>query len=1055
MFAGVGRKIVALASSFVLASTLVPAAAFATGSSTSTTTNYHDDFSKIETINDDSILGLDFSQYQKDLTEWHKGGFFNYRYEGVDAFKFVKSQGINTVSVKVLVDASKADTEAKQSFTLENAAKTVKAANAAGLKTNVVLCYSDDVTSKNDQSVPSGWDEDIDETLDGEAEGIATNVIRHASKYTKDVISYLKKESATPTMITIGNEVNYNFLSYSGDDDAWRGWLAMRYLANIVKKADIKVGFSFAAGNDGSGIQWPLDKVNDSWIPCTYDYVGINYYPSSDSEAKEYLSEALSTFEKVQKATDRSSTQFYLSNFKASRTSSLSADTQATEETQARSIYAMLKATSDKSNAGGLIVQDGASIGSWNSFFEDDHALTSLATFAYAQGNKVDVTSTPTEDAIYKYGLDYDLKDQNVNISQINNMNSSAVRGVDISSYYALKKAGVKFHDNDGNECSLLKVLADNGVNYVRLRIWNNPYNDKGEVYGGGVCDVDNMLEVAKEASQYNMKILLCFHYSDFWASPAIQQLPKAWKKDASSPKTIANDIYKFTKETTKKFVDAGCNVGMVQIGNEISRGVAGTHASSYKKLWGNKTNAKNACSYLKAGSKAVREVAPKALVALHIETPSYAKYDYICNVWKSYGIDYDVLGTSCYAFWNQTTDSLTQAQSVATKYGKLFCILETSWLNTLQDADGTTNQLGAGTASLTYKVGVQGQVDLLSDQYKTVLSKANGLGAFYWEPAWIPIKAGWINWQYNKDIANKLGTGWASDGAVGYQPDSKLYYHGQLITGGSGWDNQALFDFKGNPLKSLGFYKKSQVSNETQTVRIKLCDKSGKSIASDVYARVKASGTTTITLPKVNGYKRSSYKLSIAGTGTDVVTKTVKYAPTLYAKTKSASYTYSGKKKKPKVDLYYGSKRIAKSLKKPTSKYKLTYKTGKKVGSYSVKVKVKKGKYKGLKSTAAFTIKPKKAKITKLTAGSAKLKAKWKKIGAQCSGYQLAYSVKSSFVDISKNTIKLSSAKSTSKTIKKLTSGKKYYVKVRSYKVVKGKTYYGAWSKVKTVTAK
>lgn len=1049
MFAKVRQKAIAVVSSVVLATSLVPVAAFAAGSN-ATGGGYHEDFSKIDTLNDDSILGLDFSQYQKDL-EWHTNGFFNYRYEGVDAFKFVRSQGVNTVSVKVLVDASKADTEAKQSFTLENAAKTVKAANAAGLKTNVVLCYSNDVTSKDDQSVPSGWDEDIDETLDGDAEGSATNVIRHASKYTKEVISYLKEKDASPTMITIGNEVNYNFLSCTDDDG--RGWIAMRYLAKVVKEAGIKVGFSFAADSSASGIQWPLAKINDSWIvECTYDYVGINYYPSSDSEAQEYLSTALSTFEETQKAAGRSGTQFYLSNFKAPRKAD---DSSASGETQARSIYAMLKASSDKSNAGGLIVQDGAAIGSWNSFFEDDHAFTSLATFAYAQGNKVDVTSTPTEDAIYKYGLDYNLKDQNVNISQISNMNSSAIRGVDISSYYALKKAGVKYYDNDGNEAPLLKVLADNGVNYVRLRIWNDPYNAKGEVYGGGDCSVGNMLEVAKEASKYNMKILLCFHYSDFWASPAIQQLPKAWKKDASKPKTIANDIYKFTKETTKKFVDAGCNVGMVQIGNEISRGVAGTHASSYKKLWGNKTNAKNACSYLKAGSKAVREVAPKALVALHIETPSYAKYNYICNVWKSYSVDYDVLGTSCYAFWNQTTDSLTQAQSVATKYGKLFCILETSWLNTLQDADGTTNQLGAGTASLTYKVGVQGQVDLLTDQYKTVLSKANGLGAFYWEPAWIPVKAGWINWQYNKDVANKLGTGWASDGAVGYHPDSKLYYKGQLITGGSGWDNQALFDFKGNPLKSLGFYRKSQVSNETQTVRIKLCDKSGKSIASDVYARVKASGATTITLPKVNGYKRSNYKLTITGTGTDVVTKTVKYAPTLYAKTTSSSYTYSGKKKKPKVDLYYGSKRIAKSLKKSTSKYKLTYKTGKKVGTYSVKVKVKKGKYKGLKSTAKFTIKPKKAKITKLTAGSARVKVKWKKVSAQCSGYQLAYSTKGSFVDISKNTIKVSSAKSTSKTIKKLTSGKKYYVKVRTYKVVKGKTYYGAWSKVKTVTIK
>ncbi len=1047
MFTKLRQKAIALVSSVVLATSLVPVSAFAAGSNSSGG-GYHEDFSKIETLNDSSILGLDFSQYQQDLV-WHKNGFFNYRYKSVDAFSFVKSQGVNTISVKVLVDASKASSESEQSFTLENAAKTVKAANKAGLKTNIVLTYSNKVTSKNDQALPSGWDEDIDETLDDISDSNATNAIRHASKYTKDVLSYLKKEDARPTMITVGNEVDYNFLEL----EDYRVWMALRYLGNLVKAEDIKLGFSFAAPSSASDIQWFLssDNLNQSWIECDYDYVGLNYYSDDTVSAKEYVSEALSTFEEVQENAGRKGTQFYLSNFKAPRKAD---DSSVSEETQARSIYNLLGASSDSANAGGLIVQDGAAIGSWNSFFEESHALTSLATFAYAQGNKVDITTTPSEDDIYKYGLDYNLKDQEVSISQINNMNSTAIRGVDISSYYALKKAEVKFRDNNGDECSLLKVLADNGVNYVRLRIWNDPYNSKGEVYGGGVCDVDNMLELAKEASKYNMKILLCFHYSDFWASPSIQQLPKAWKKDASNPKTIAKNIYNFTKTTTKKFIDAGCNVGMVQIGNEISRGLAGTHADNYAKLWGDKTKGKNACSYLAAGSKAVREVAPKALVALHIETPSYAKYNYICNVWKSYGIDYDVLGTSYYNFWNQTTTSLKEAQKVATKYGKLFCVLETSWLNTLKDADGTTNQIGEGTASLTYKVGVQGQVDSLTDQYKAILSQPNGLGSFYWEPAWIPVKAGWVNWQYNKEIANKLGTGWASDGVEGYLPKSRLYYNGKLITGGSGWDNQALFDFNGNPLKSLSFYKKSQVSTETQIVKIKICDKSGKSIASDVYARVKVGGKTTITLPKVDGYKLSSYKYTVTGTSTAMATKKVKYTATLFAKTTSSSYTYNGKKKKPKVDIYFGSKRIAKSLKKSNSKFKLTYKTGKKVGTYYVKVKGK-GKYKAYKLKATFTIKPKKATVTKLTAGKGQVTAKWKKIKTQNSGYQLLCSTKKSFTTTTTKKLSIKSKTKTSGTIKDLKSNTTYYVKVRTYKVVKGKTYYGSWSKIKSVKAK
>lgn len=118
-------------------------------------------------------------------------------------------------------------------------------------------------------------------------------------------------------------------------------------------------------------------------------------------------------------------------------------------------------------------------------------------------------------------------------------MTDSTIRGMDISSYIALKNAGVKYYDNNGNEASLLKVLSDNGVNYIRIRIWNDPYNEKGETYGGGASDVENGLKIAREAAKYNMKLLLCFHYSDFWAEPSVQKLPKAWKKDANNQEKL------------------------------------------------------------------------------------------------------------------------------------------------------------------------------------------------------------------------------------------------------------------------------------------------------------------------------------------------------------------------------------------------------------------------------------------------------------------------------------------------------------------------------------
>ena len=548
-----------------------------------------------------------------------------------------------------------------------------------------------------------------------------------------------------------------------------------------------------------------------------------------------------------------------------------------------------------------------------------------------------------------------------VNITKIEGMDDNAIRGVDVSSYQALKDAGVKFYDNEGNEAELMKVLADNGVNYIRLRIWNDPYNANGEVYGGGVNSVEQDLKIAKEATKYGMKLLLCFHYSDFWADPTIQQLPKAWKKDADNPEKIADNIYQFTADTIQKFEAIGANIGMIQVGNEITKGMCETmQIYNYFDLWGTNDKGKKLISYLKSGVSAVRKYAPNALVALHLESPNVEKYRYIMDVWEQEGVDYDVLGTSYYPFWSQTIEDLKGVQALATEYGKLFCVLETSWMNTLKDADGTTNQVGEGSANLTvYQPGVQGQVDLLTDQYKEILSHPNGLGVFYWEPAWLPVKPGWVNWEYNKEVADQYGTGWASAGAMGYHPNSKLYYNGEPCWGGSGWDNQALFDFNGYPLKSLSFYKESQTGTQTQTIRIKIYDSKGNEIDKAIVVKVKVGETVTVTLPEVAGFKSATKTLQITGTKSGVTTQSVQYQECLYVTSDKTNYTYNGKKKTPPVTVYYGNTIVEKSIKKSTVQVKLSYASGRiNSGTYKIKV-TGLGKYEGDITTTTFTISP------------------------------------------------------------------------------------------------
>lgn len=93
----------------------------------------------------------------------------------------------------------------------------------------------------------------------------------------------------------------------------------------------------------------------------------------------------------------------------------------------------------------------------------------------------------------------------------------------------------------------------------------------------------------------------------------------------------MKQNVYDFTKDTIKKFQEVGADIGMVQVGNEITNGMLDimpdrSKGETYKDTWGNAKNAKILCGYLKAGIKAVRECTPKALVTLHLESMGYGK---------------------------------------------------------------------------------------------------------------------------------------------------------------------------------------------------------------------------------------------------------------------------------------------------------------------------------------------------------------------------------------------------------------------------------------------
>ena len=382
-------------------------------------------------------------------------------------------------------------------------------------------------------------------------------------------------------------------------------------------------------------------------------------------------------------------------------------------------------------------------------------------------------------------------------IAPIEGISDDFIRGMDISSILSEEASGVKYYDAEGNEQDLFKILADNGVNYIRVRVWNDPFDADGNGYGGGNCDAACAAEIGRRAAENGMKLNVDFHYSDFWADPKKQMCPKAWEGMDIEEKSAA--LYEYTYSSLKTILDAGADIGMVQIGNEINNGMAGEKKDA------------NVLELLKQGSKAVRTVSSEygkdIKIAVH-----YTNVDASTNIIKkakmfeTNELDYDIFGISYYSFWHGTVDHMQETMEYVKKiYGKDVCVLETSFPYTNEDGDCSGNSVNEGDIVGDYICSPQSQANAVWD-VMNAMAKIGGLGVFYWESAWLPVGT---EYESNMELWTRDGSGWASKYAAAYDPDDAGRYYG-----GSSWDNQAFFDFEGHLLDSIKVFDPKCLKN-------------------------------------------------------------------------------------------------------------------------------------------------------------------------------------------------------------------------------------------------
>lgn len=364
------------------------------------------------------------------------------------------------------------------------------------------------------------------------------------------------------------------------------------------------------------------------------------------------------------------------------------------------------------------------------------------------------------------------------------------ILGIDASTYLEELDHGARYFDG-AEQIDPLDAFAANGVDHMRIRIWNDPFGPGGEPYLAGGCDLDNYIRLGRLARSKGYKLLMDLHYSDFWADPGKQTIPKGWS--GLGLEGLERAVHDFTRDCLTAAARAGAAPELVQIGNEITNGMLWP-VGRLELPGGGRGNYDAFCRLVGAGCRAVRETLPGARIVLHLERSNDAAvYQEFFSEMERHGIDYDIIGASYYPCWHGTPEELFANLAACRSFGKELMVMELGYGFTTEGY-----RLGDGTCRLVidaerayvpgfterYPVTPEGQAAFVRD----ILAQAreNGIsGVFYWEPLWLPGE----------------GICWASES-------------GQCYIGEEGkptaneWANQCLFDYAGRKLPAFDEYR-------------------------------------------------------------------------------------------------------------------------------------------------------------------------------------------------------------------------------------------------------
>ena len=430
-------------------------------------------------------------------------------------------------------------------------------------------------------------------------------------------------------------------------------------------------------------------------------------------------------------------------------------------------------------------------------------ASSSSAVWGYADNFRLSYTTDEepqiTDGVVTVDGHTYKIADGYATLTSQNN--DTYLRGADISELSYVESLGAKFYDADGNESDALDVMQKNGINTVRLRLYNHPGNSV--TYGGntyalpaGFLDEADVLRLAKRAKAHGMKIELTFHYSDFWTNGDMQFKPKAWENCTLSE--LKDSIYTYTKTVLQHMNAQNTTPDYVSLGNEVQAGILFgyyTNTSSLPAVNGYCSDMANLQNLLARGSAAVREVCPDAKIIIHLTMSTgvtASNYSWFFSKMKS--LDYDMIGASYYPYWTNTAPAATLENLISTLntagINKDLMIMETGYSWMRYRPYGRYNGQNEGQLHLNgtayNEASREGQKSFMQELQTVIKNNSSIRGYYYWDPVMVEQKVDgtWIK------------TGWVDGGEnqVG---------------------NTTLFDYEGRPLPALDAIREDYIPTE------------------------------------------------------------------------------------------------------------------------------------------------------------------------------------------------------------------------------------------------